>query len=159
MGMRAPRARTAATLVFVALLGATACDANKSDGPAVPASSDPEGKDLVVGAIVAAFEKDGGVRLYKVKQVDYFPPPLSEELVMIAFTEKGRDFKHAAQLYEQRDLTVIHPTVRVYRHLFIERDYRVLAVEPVSEAERALKVDQKLPPKIPPGEAKPAKAE
>jgi hypothetical protein len=149
MGMRAHRARAPATLLFVgALVGGTLVGGCKSDpGPPVPASADPEGKDLVVGAVVAAFEKDGGVRLYKVKEINYFPPPLSDELVMLAFNEKGGDFPHAAKLFEQRNLTVAVPNVRVYRHLFRERDYRVLAVEPVSDADRALKAKEKLPPK------------
>jgi hypothetical protein len=35
----------------------------KGSGPAVPASSHPQGKDLVEGAIVLATEKSGGVRI------------------------------------------------------------------------------------------------
>ena len=145
MGMRAHRAWAAAILLFAGPFAA-GCKSDPS-GPLIPASSDPTGNDLVAGAIVAAFEKDGGVRLYKIKETLYFPPPLSDELVMLAFNEKGGDFQHAALLYEQRDLTVAVPSVRVYRHMFIQRDYRVLAVEPVSDAERALKAKEKLPPK------------
>lgn len=149
MGMRASRATIVLLLAGLASVG---CKSEEHSAPPVPASSDPEGKDLVEGAVVAAFEKGGGVRLYKIKEKQWFPPPLSEELVMIAFREKGRDFAHAAGIFEQRDLTVALPNVRVYRHEFIKRNYRVLTVEPISEAERALKVDDQLPPKISPGE-------
>lgn len=147
MAMRAHRFAAAPALLALLLGGlslAVGCK-SESSGPPVPASSDPEGKDLVEGAIVAAHEKGGGVRLYKIKETKFFPPPLSEELVMLAFQEKGSDFEHAARLFAQRDLTVAVPNVRVYRHLFLERDYRVLAVEPVSDAERALKAKDKLP--------------
>lgn len=111
----------------------------KGSGPPIPASSDPEGKDLVEGAIVAAHEKSGGVRLYKVKEVKYFPPPMSDELVLIAFNEKGNDFKHAADLWRRRRLTVAVANARVQRHMFITRDYRVLTQEPVTEIDKTLK--------------------
>ena len=122
----------------------------KGTGPPVPASSDPEGQDLVAGAIVAAVEnpqgKPDGVRLYKIKQVNYFPPPVGDELVMIAYREKGNDFQHASDLWRKRDLTVALPNVRVQRHMFIKRDYRVLTQEPVTDADKALKSDDKIPP-------------
>lgn len=107
-------------------------------GPPVPASSDPEGKDIVVGAIVAAHEKTGGIRLYKVKEVKYFPPPMSDELVMLAFNEKANDFKHASDLWRRRKFTIAVANARVQRHMFIQRDYRVLTTEPVTETDMKL---------------------
>ncbi len=108
-------------------------------GPPVPASSDPQGKDIVAGAIIAAHEKTGGVRLYKVKEVKYFPPPMSDELVMLAFSEKANDFKHAADLWRRRKFTVAVANARVQRHMFITRDYRVIAKEPVTDIDKVLK--------------------
>ena len=115
-------------------------------GPPVPASSDPEGTDLVVGAVVAAFEKpSNSVRLYKIEERNYFPPPLGDELVMIAFQETGNDFQHASDLWRKGDLSVAVTPVRVQVPMFLKRDYRVLEVQPVTDAEKRLKVGDKLP--------------
>ena len=135
-------------LVLAAALATavTGCKSEVGEGPPVPASSDHEGKDLVAGAIVAAVEKGGavqneGVRLYKVVDAVYFPPPMSDELVMIAFKETGLDFRAAATLWARGKLTVGLPQVRVQRHIFRTRDYRVLANEPVTEADKSAKAD------------------
>lgn len=118
----------------------------KGSGPPVPASSDPEGKDLVVGAIVIAYEKPSkSYRLYKVKEVNYFPPPVGDELVMIAYSEVGNDFQHASDLWRKRDLSVAIPNVRVAKHMFMQRDYRVIENEPVTDADRALKAEDRIP--------------
>ena len=66
-----------------------------SSGVVVPASSDPNGKDLVEGAIVVATEKSGGVRIYKSARFGTSRPHW-RELVMVAYNEKGNDFHHAA---------------------------------------------------------------
>jgi hypothetical protein len=108
----------------------------------VPASSHPEGKDIVEGAIVAAYEKNGGVRLYKVKEVRYFPPPMSDELVMLAFNETANDFKHASALWRRRKFTIAVANARVQRHMFITREYRVLTTEPVSDLDKELKSEE-----------------
>jgi hypothetical protein len=138
-----------ATLCISLLLACslTACRSDgKGTGPPVPASSDPEGKDLKEGAIVVALETTSkGYRIYKVKEVKFFPPPMSDELVMIAFSETGNDFKHASDLWRQRDLTVAVASVRVQRHLFIKRDYRVLEYEPVTDVDKKLTPEQKFP--------------
>jgi hypothetical protein len=133
-------------LAYLALAG---CRSDGKDaGPPIPASSDPEGKDIAVGSIIVGTEPSGGIRIYKVKEVKYFPPPMGDELVMIAFNEKGNDFKHAADLWRQRNLTVAVANVRVQRQMFIkDRDYRVIAQEPVTDADNALQADQKLPPR------------
>ncbi len=135
--------------VMVLQVALPACQCNdRRTGPPVPASSDPEGKDLVEGAVVLATAKEGGVRIYKIKAVNYFPPPVGDELVMIAFTELGNDFEHAAALWRQRKLTVVLPNVRVQQHMFNRnRDYRVIGTEPVTEQERKLAIGDALPPK------------
>jgi len=141
--------RSAIALLFVAVTTAacSGCESKSKAAPPVPASSDPTGADLVVGAIVAADEKSGGVRLYKVKETNWFPDPVGDELVMIAFREKGQDFKHAADLWHQRKLIVELPNVRVQRHMFRKRDYRVIAFEPVTDADKALKIEDPIPPR------------
>ena len=134
-------------LAVLATAGGCNCRA-EATGPPVPASSDPTGKDLVEGAVVAATEKQGGVRLYKIKKVSFFPPPMTDELVMIAFAETGNDFVHAAKLWQQRKLTVVLPNVRVARGQFVaNRDYRVIAREPVVAADKALDRGDALGPK------------
>jgi hypothetical protein len=137
------RPSTSALLLGLSLLASSLLAGCRTDGkgtgPPVPASSDPEGKDIVEGAIVAAHEKSGGVRLYKVKEVKYFPPPMSDELVMVAFNEKANDFKHASDLWRRRKFTVAVANARVQRHMFIQRDYRVLTKEPVTEIDKKLK--------------------
>lgn len=135
-----------AFFIVLALLG---CRSDgKGTGPAIPASSDPEGKDLIVGAIIIAHEKpSGGVRIYKIKEVNYFPPPVGDELVMLAFQETGNDFRHASDLWRRRNLTVAVVNVRVQRQMFNQRDYRVIGQEPVTELEKKLAVDDKLPKK------------
>ena len=85
------------------------------------------------------------MRLYKIKEVKWFPKPMSEELVMLAFREKGNDFVHAAKLFQQRKLSVIVPNVRVSKTNFLNRNYRVLGVEPVTDAERKLDRDDVFP--------------
>ena len=136
-------------VLFVVLVGiaASGCRSDgKGSGPPVPASSDPEGKDLVIGSIVVAYEEPSkSYRLYKVKEVNYFPPPMGDELVMIAFNEVANDFKHASDLWRKRDLTVVVPNVRVQRHRFRKRDYRVLTHEPVTEVDKQLKPEDKIP--------------
>ncbi len=122
-------------------LSAPGCKTDgSSSGVVVPASSDPNGKDLVEGAIVVATEKSGGVRIYKIRKIRYFPDPIGEELVMVAYNEKGNDFHHAAALYHQGGLTIALTRVAVPRHRFARnRDYRILGKEPVTEAEKKMK--------------------
>jgi hypothetical protein len=92
--------RRIAPLLVLAYLALAGCRSDGKDaGPPIPASSDPEGKDIAVGSIIVGTEPSGGIRIYKVKEVKYFPPPMGDELVMIAFNEKGNDFKHAADFW------------------------------------------------------------
>lgn len=116
------------------LLFAPACDRG---APPVPAASDPTGKDLVVGAVVAAAERSGGIRLYKIIEVEDLPPPFGRELHMIAYDPKVATFEEAAALRRKGGMKVAmdHMTVRVVN--FLPRDHRVIANEPVSDEERA----------------------
>ena len=134
-------------IAMCVLLTSGACRSDgKGTGPPVPASADPGGNDLKVGAIVVAFEEPSkSYRLYKIKEVNFFPPPMSDELVMLAFAETGNDFQHASDLWRKRDLTVAVANVRVQRHMFLKRDYRVLEYEAVSDGDKALEAKQKVP--------------
>ena len=76
----------ALALAVLAATTITACGKGTGEGdtPRVPASSDPAGKDIVEGAVIAAQEAVGGVRLYKVTHVDDYPDPIGYEYHMIA---------------------------------------------------------------------------
>ena len=78
----------------LAALAVAACNS----APPVPTSSDPDGKDLVEGAVVAATESAGGVRLYKIVHVDDLPEPLGYEYHLIAYDPKAGSFEEAARL-------------------------------------------------------------
>jgi hypothetical protein len=107
------------------------------DAP-VPASSDPEGKDLVEGAVVAAAESSGGIRLYKIVHVDDYPEPAGPEYHMIAYDPKGVTFQDAANLwkFKRGDVKVALDHIYVRFANFGKRDHRVLAVEPVTDEEK-----------------------
>ncbi len=125
-----------AVLALVLLSATAAC--SREQVP-VPASSDPQGKDLVKGAVVAAAETSGGVRLYKIIHLDDYPDPVGYQLHMIAYDPKPKDFQEAANLWkhERNGFTVAKDWMDVALVLFIKRDHRVLAVEPVSDEELA----------------------
>ncbi len=134
-----------ATMLLVATtvsLGGCRTDGTGS-GPPVPSSSDPTGADLVEGAIVVAFEEPSqSYRLYKIKKVNYFPPPMGDELVMIALSETGNDFQHASDLWRQGKLTIAVPNARVQRTMFRKRDYRILEIQAVSDADKVGKAGE-----------------
>jgi hypothetical protein len=125
----------AAALILCGLSIAPACN----DGfPPIPASSDPEGKDLVTGAVVAAAESRGGIRLYKIVHVDDYPPPLGWQLYMVAYDPKAQTFQEAAALWKKKEgVKVALDYVEVQLALFLPRDHRVIAVEPVTDEEKA----------------------
>ena len=129
-----------ARLLVLAALALAPAACGRNGGPPPAASSDPEGKDLVEGAVVAAVEKTGGVRILKVVEVVYFPPPVGDELVMTAYDEMARDFQHASDLWATRrpskQMTVALTKVRVHRQNFARRDYRIIANEAVTEEEK-----------------------
>lgn len=147
--------RVTAPLVIAAALSLAACG-NKGDAgadiPPVPASHDPKGADLVQGAVVAATETNGGIRLNKIVHVDDFPLPLDYEFHMIAYEpkvqtweeashlwkdKKAKVFDSAAQVTKETDLKVVVPHFIVRRDAFMTRDYRVLYVEKVTPEESA----------------------
>jgi len=121
-------------VLCLALAGLPAC---KHDAP-VPESSDPQGKDLVEGAVVAAVESSGGVRLYKIIHVDDYPEPAGPEYHMIAYNPKTPTFQDAANLWKHRrnEVTIALDHIFVRLVSFGKRDHRVLAVEPVTDAEK-----------------------
>jgi len=140
--------KIAPTLAALALLPIAAAAAplagcgrsSTSDAPAIPASSDPEGKDLVEGAIVPALsvkEPSGGYRLYKIVHVDDYPDPIGFEYHMIAYDPKGATFEEAAKIWQKGDVRVVFDHVPVRQVDFIKRDYRVIKVEKVTDAEKA----------------------
>src|SRR5690349_11625781 len=111
--------RARAFLFFVAAaLSAAACG-NKgepsSDIPPVPATHDPKGEDLVQGAVVAATETSGGIRLNKIVYVDDYPPPLDYEFHMIAYDPKGKTWEEASHLWKDKKATVVVPHFTVRR--------------------------------------------
>lgn len=129
---------TLAALAAVSIAAlAPACGKGEGDGPRVPASSDPAGKDLVEGAVVAASEPSGGFRLNKIVHVDDYPNPVGYQLHLIAYEPKGATFEEAAQLWRKRDLKIVINHFEVRQIDFMKRNYRVLAVEKVTDAERA----------------------
>lgn len=123
----------AAALLALGLAIAPGCESV----PPVPTSSDPEGKDIVKGAIVAATESSGGVRLYKVIHIDDYPPPIGWDLHMIVYDPKAPTFQDAAILHKRGGFKVLNDHILVRLVNFLTRDHRVLKVEPVTDAEEA----------------------
>lgn len=121
-------------LLLLALAGSL-CTASCDKPAPVPDSSDPQGKDLVEGAVVAATETAGGIRLYKIIHVDDYPDPIGYEYHMIAYEPKAATFQEAADLWRKRELKVVLPWMTVSHVGFIKRDHRVLTVEKVTDAE------------------------
>jgi hypothetical protein len=125
--------RRATFALCLALTAVTGC---KRDAP-VPSASDPEGKDLVEGAVVAAVESSGGVRLYKIVHTDDYPEPAGSEYHMIAYDPKVASFQDAANLWkfhrDEAKVALDHVFVRWVS--FGKRDHRVLVVEPVTPEE------------------------
>jgi hypothetical protein len=113
---------------------APACD---SGAPPVPASSDPAGKDLVAGAVVAAVESSGGIRVYKVVQVNDLPEPFGPDLHMIAYNPKAATFEEAAKLRRKGGMSIAMDHLMVRLVNFMPRDHRVITSEPVTDEERA----------------------
>lgn len=108
-----------------------------ADIPPIPATHHPKGEDIVVGAVVAATEKSGGIRLNKVVFVDDYPPPLDYEFHMIAYEPKAQTWEEAARMWKNKEVKVIIPHFAVRRTDFMVRDYRVLFVEKVTPEEKA----------------------
>lgn len=131
----------ARALLFALFALASACGngSGSSDVPPIPTTHDPKGEDLVQGAVIAAVESNGGVRINKIVHVDDLPPPLDYELHMIAYDPKAPSFEDAARQWKNKDaeLKVIVPHFLVRRVDYLTRDYRVIAKEKVTPEERA----------------------
>jgi hypothetical protein len=122
-------------------LSVLACACGKGEGgasdiPPIPSSHHPKGEDLVAGAVVAAAEASGGIRLNKIVHVDDFPAPLDYEFHMIAYDPKAQSWEEAARMWKSKELKVIIEHFSVQRANFLVRDYRVLHVEKVTAEER-----------------------
>jgi hypothetical protein len=117
--------------------GSATSGTSAADIPPIPATHHPKGEDIVVGAVVAATEKSGGIRLNKVVFVDDYPPPLDYEFHMIAYDPKAQTWEEAARMWKGKQVKVIVPHFSVRRTDFMVRDYRVLFVEKVTPEEKA----------------------
>lgn len=133
-----PETMTRRALLALLLATTAALPACSRDVP-VPSASDPQGKDLVEGAVVAAAESTGGIRLYKIVHVDDYPEPAGPEYHMIAYDPKTQTFQEAANLWKHRrgDVKVALDHIFVRMVGFLPRDHRVLFVEPVTDEEKA----------------------
>jgi hypothetical protein len=140
--MRAMSTPTRLVVLALAVLGASslpACSKGSTEeaAPHIPASSDPKGKDIVEGAVIAAEESMGGIRLYKVTHVDDYPDPIGYEYHMIAYDPKCDTYEHCAVSWRKHEATVNYEHLVVREVAFLPRDHRVLFVEPLTEPERA----------------------
>jgi hypothetical protein len=141
VAMSTPHRLAALALAALAATAITAC--GKGSGSAeepvlhIPASSDPAGKDIVEGAVIAAQEAVGGVRLYKVTHVDDYPDPIGYEYHMIAYDPKCESFEVAAKTWKNHGATPMFDHLVVREVSFLPRDHRVLFVEPLTPAELA----------------------
>ena len=139
--MRTPHRLAALALAVFTAAATSACSQGCSNGqeaaPHIPASSDPTGKDLVEGAVVAAREGTGGIRLYKVTHVDQMPEPLGNEYHMIAYDPKSDTYEQAAKTWQKHEVKVIFEHLVVRDIHFLPREHRIIFVEPLTEAERA----------------------
>ncbi len=141
--MHAMSTPTRLVLLALALLGAAALPAcskgstTEEAAPPIPASSDPAGKDIVEGAVIAAKESMGGIRLYKVTHVDDYPDPIGYEYHMIAYDPKCDTYERCAVSWKKHEAKVNYEHLVVRQIAFLPRDHRVLFVEPLTETERA----------------------
>jgi hypothetical protein len=141
VAMSTPHRLAALALAVFSAAAITACGKGSAPAeeaaPRVPASSDPAGKDIVEGAVVAAQEKAGGIRLYKVTHVDDYPDPIGYEYHMIAYDPKCDSFEMAAKTWKNHAATPMFNHLVVREVSFLPRDHRVLFVEPLTPAELA----------------------
>jgi hypothetical protein len=101
---------------------------------------DPNGKDIVAGAVVAAVtmaEKEPGVRTYKVVHVDDYPEPIGYNYHLIAYDPKAATFEEARDVRARGPMKVVLAHLEVRAVDFLKRDHRVIANEPVTAEERA----------------------
>ncbi len=139
--MSTPHRLAVLALAVVTAAAIPACSKGGSSAgeaaPHIAASSDPAGKDIVEGAVIAAREKIGGIRLYKVTHVDDYPDPIGYEYHMIAYDPKCDTYEACAKLWQSHQAKSMYDHLVVREVNFLPRDHRVLFVEPLTEAERA----------------------
>lgn len=140
--MSTPHRFAALALAALTAAATAACSKGSTSteeaAPRIPASSDPAGKDIVEGAVIAAHEtKLGGIRLYKVTHVDDYPDPIGYEYHMIAYDPKCDTFEKCALVWKKHETKINFEHLVVREVHFLPRDHRVLFVEPLTEAERA----------------------
>lgn len=134
--MSTPHRLPALALAVLAAAATPACSKGNADqAPRIPASSDPAGKDLVEGAVVAAKEGMGGIRLYKLTHVEEMPDPLGREFHMIAYDPRCDTFEQAAKVWQSHEARVIFEHLVVRDVNFLPRDHRVVLVEPLTADE------------------------
>jgi hypothetical protein len=138
--MRTPHRLTALVLAAFTAAATSACShgcsSSEEAAPHIPASSDPAGKDLVEGAVVAAREAAGGIRLYKVTHVEELPAQLGTEYHMIAYDPTSPTFEQAAKVWQKHETKLIFEHLIVRDIHFLPREHRVVFVEPLTDAER-----------------------
>ena len=114
VAMSTPHRLAALALAVLAATAITACGKGSADDtPRIAASSDPAGKDIVEGAVIAAQESIGGVRLYKVTHVDDYPDPIGYEYHMIAYDPKCDTLEIAAKTWKD------HKATPMFDHLVV----------------------------------------
>lgn len=107
-------------------------------GDAIP-PPDPNGKDIVEGAVVAAAtsaEATPGMRIYKVVHVDDYPEPIGYQYHLVAYDPKAPTFEEAREVRRRGGMKVVMAHFEVRAVDFLKRDHRVIAKEEVTPAER-----------------------
>jgi hypothetical protein len=121
------------------LLATTSALAMGCKSEPIPAA-DPKGKDLVAGAVVAATtsaETTPGIRVYKILHVDDYPDPIGFNLHLAAYDPKAPTFEDAREVRRRGGMKMVNAHFEVRLADFLPRDHRVVAIEPLTEAELA----------------------
>jgi hypothetical protein len=127
----APFAAQARTALWAS---AAACFAACAEAP-LPEPA-PGAVDVVEGAVLAAVEPSGAVRLYKVTHVDDYPLPVDYLFHLIVYEPTAPSFEAARALWARGEAKVFKPNIQVRRPDWAKRSYRVVKVEGLTTAER-----------------------
>jgi hypothetical protein len=126
--------RTAWAAIAIATALSAGCKGDTIPPP------DPKGKDIVAGAVVAAAtsaEPTPGLRIYKVLHVDDYPEPIGYNYHLAAYDPKAKTFEEAREIRRRGKMKVVLGHLEVRAVDFLKRDHRVIAKEPLTEAELA----------------------
>lgn len=138
--MRTPPLFATLLALGLAFGSSIGCQRDEPTGPPVPASSDPQGNDLVPGAIVVAEEHGGGYRVLKIVHLDDYPLPLGHELHFIAYEPVVKTFEEGAKAWGEAKtkgpLAIAKDHVFARKVDFLKRAYRVVGQEPVTPENR-----------------------